>query len=117
MSKINIPIKLKSDDKGYLDRECPNENCLYKFKINIEDWENIVSKDKVYCPMCGNSDISDNWWTQEQLKECENIAQNFAISYIQEELRKSLKSLEKSSSKYIKIKYNPGKKSLLLIIL
>lgn len=110
MSKINIPIELKSDDKGYLDRECPNKNCLYKFKINIEDWKNIVSKDKVYCPMCGNTDIPDNWWTQEQLKECENIVQNFAMSYIQKELRKSFKSLEKSSSKYIKIKYNPGRK-------
>ena len=40
---ISIPIKLKLDEKGYLDRECPNEQCLYKFKINMEDWENNVS--------------------------------------------------------------------------
>ena len=28
-----IPIQLVSDEKGYFDRECPNEECRYTFKI------------------------------------------------------------------------------------
>ena len=36
---INIPITLQSDENGYFDRECPNENCLYQFKIKLKDWE------------------------------------------------------------------------------
>ena len=107
---MNIPIELKSDEKGYLDRECPNEECLYKFKVHIEDWKNKVSNDEVHCPMCGNTDTSDKWWTQEQLEDIQKIIKSYAISYIQEELGKGLKSLERSSNKYVKIKYNPGKK-------
>lgn len=107
---MNIPIELKSDEKGYLDRECPNEECLYKFKVHIEDWKNKVSNDEVHCPMCGNTDTSDKWWTQEQLEDIQKIIKSYAISYIQEELGKGLKSLKRSSSKYVKIKYNPGKK-------
>ena len=107
---MNIPIKIESDEKEYFDRECPNEECLYKFKINMEDWKNKVSDKEVHCPMCGHIDTSDKWWTQEQLEKIENIAKSYAMSYIQQELNKSFKKLENSSNKYVKIKYNPGKK-------
>ena len=107
---MNIPIKIESDEKGYFDRECPNEECLYKFKINMEDWKNKVSDKEVHCPMCGHIDTSDKWWTQEQLEKIENIAKSYAMSYIQQELNKSFKKLENSGNKYVKIKYNPGKK-------
>lgn len=50
---MKIPVTLQSDRKGYFDRECPNENCLYTFKINMQDWEEKVSDEKVHCPMCG----------------------------------------------------------------
>ena len=30
---VEIPITLYSDAKGYLDRECPNPNCQYTFKM------------------------------------------------------------------------------------
>ena len=40
---INIPITILSDEKGYLDRECPNKNCLYNFKVLMDDWQNKVS--------------------------------------------------------------------------
>jgi hypothetical protein len=41
---MEIPITLMADEKGYLDRECPNENCLFTFKINIPAIDaNIIS--------------------------------------------------------------------------
>lgn len=107
---INIPIELKSDEKGYFDRECPNEECLYKFKINMEDWKNKVSDEEVHCPMCGYVDTADKWWTQEQITEMKNITQSYVMSYVQKELDKGFKQLEKSSGKFLKIKYNPGKR-------
>ena len=39
---MEIPITIHSDEKGYFDRECPNENCLYTFKINMQDWKEIL---------------------------------------------------------------------------
>ena len=40
---MEIPVTFLSDDKGYFDRECPNQNCLYVFKINMQDWKEKVS--------------------------------------------------------------------------
>lgn len=99
---IEIPVTINSDKNGYFDRECPNENCLYKFKVNMEDWKEKVSDDEVHCPLCGHIDSSDNWWTQDQLDAMNNIV----VHYIQRELDKSLKKLE-CNDKYLTITYKP----------
>ena len=51
---ISIPVTLQSDENGYFDRECPNENCLYQFKIKLKDWEDKVSDEEVHCPIDGD---------------------------------------------------------------
>ena len=109
---ISIPVTLRSDENGYFDRECPNENCLYQFKIKMSDWEEKVSDDEVHCPMCGHIDTSDKWWTQEQLDQMGEIASSYAINYIQKELDKTFKKLERSThnNKFFKIKYKPGRR-------
>lgn len=109
---ISIPVTLQSDENGYFDRECPNENCLYQFKIKLKDWEDKVSDEEVHCPMCGHVDTSDKWWTQDQLEQIQEIAANYAMNYIQAELDKSFRSLERStrSNKFFKITYKPGKR-------
>jgi len=62
---ISVPI---SDDKeGYLDRECPSEECLFQFKVLSEDWTHKVRDEEVFCPNCGHTANSGSWWTQEQL--------------------------------------------------
>jgi len=107
---INIPITFNSDEKGYFDRECPNENCLFTFKVHMEDWKEKVSDEEVHCPMCGHVDTSDKWWTQQQLEAMQKLAVNWAKSYIQGELDKSFKQLERSTrgNKFVKITYKPG---------
>ena len=109
---ISIPVTLQSDENGYFDRACPNENCLYQFKIKLKDWEDKVSDEEVHCPMCGHVDTSDKWWTQDQLEQIQKIASNYAMNYIQAELDKSFRRLERStrSNKFFKITYKPGKR-------
>lgn len=48
---MEIPITIHSDEKGYFDRECPNENCLYTFKINMQDWKEkfLMTKSTAQC--------------------------------------------------------------------
>lgn len=107
----NIEVTIQSDEKGYFDRECPNEECLYQFKIKLRDWKEKVSDEEVHCPMCGYVADSDKWWTQEQLDAMREIATSYAMHKIQEELEKSFKELERSTrNKFIKIKYKPGKR-------
>lgn len=109
---MEIPITFLSDEKGYFDRECPNENCLYTFKVNMEDWKEKVSDDEVHCPMCGHIDTADKWWTQEQLESMQKIAASYAMSMITKELDKAFDKLAHSTrnNKFFKITYKPGKK-------
>lgn len=109
---INIPITILSDEKGYLDRECPNKNCLYNFKVLMEDWQNKVSDEEVHCPMCGHIDTSDKWWTQKQLDDMEEIASNWAMDYLFNEIGKTFKNLERETknNKFVKFKYKPERK-------
>ena len=109
---MSIPVTIQSDEKGYFDRECPNEDCLYTFKILMKDWKEKVSDEEVHCPMCGHVDTSDKWWTQGQLEEIKKIAEKLALNYIQNELDKSFKKLAQSTrhNKYIRITYKPGRR-------
>lgn len=107
-----IPIQLVSDEKGYFDRECPNEECHYTFKILMADWKEKVSDEEVHCPMCGHVDTSDKWWTQDQLEKMQEIAASWFLSDLQKEMNKSFEKLERSTrhNKYARWKYKPGKK-------
>ncbi len=109
---ISIPVTIHSDEKGYFDRECPNEDCLYTFKILMKDWEEKVSDEEVHCPLCGHVDTSDKWWTQDQLEKMQEIAASWAMNYIQGELDKSFKKLARSTrnNKFIRITYKPGRR-------
>lgn len=110
---MKLSVTINSDEKGYFDRECPNEECLYHFKIHMDDWKNKVSDDEVYCPMCGHHDTSDKWWTQEQLDAMQNLATDWAMSLINEKLDEAFGGLEKSTrnNKFVKFKYNPGQRT------
>lgn len=49
---ISISVPIQSDDKGYLDRECPNEKCLFIFKVNVEDWRKNFLDEKLFIVRC-----------------------------------------------------------------
>lgn len=108
---MNIPISINADEKGYYDRQCPNNDCEFVFKIKAEDWKEKVSDEVVYCPLCGYQATSDKWFTNEQVEEMKKIVLSFAKNCIQKELNKTFKELEKStrSNKYFNIEYKPGK--------
>lgn len=107
---ITIPTTVLADENGYYDRECPNKDCLYSFKILMKDWIEKVSDDEVHCPMCGHVDSSDKWWTQSQLNQIRENAVNYARDYILGELDKTFKDLERSTrrNKYVRFTYKPS---------
>ncbi len=109
---MEIPITIRSDEKGYFDRECPNENCHYTFKILLEDWKEKITDEEVHCPLCGHIDTSDNWWTQKQVADIQKIVGSFVTEYAQRELDKSFKKLETSTrgNRFVKITYKPSRR-------
>ena len=109
--KIEIPIKILSDEKGYLDRQCPNENCLFEFKVNMQDWETKVSDEEVHCPLCGYVAPSKSWYTLEQVEAMREISVDYAKCYMLGELDKMLNKLARSTrnNKYVKIRYRQNR--------
>lgn len=106
---MEIPVEIISDEKGYLDRVCPHEECEFVFKVHIVDWKNKVSDEKVYCPRCGHIAPSDQWWTQQQLENIKEIAMQWAMNHVQKTIQKSFRRMSRHSSKYFEIKYKPEK--------
>lgn len=62
-------IQLPLDEDGFLRRECPH--CSRQFKWHhgptSERPPDSVDPAVYFCPRCGNSAASDQWFTQEQI--------------------------------------------------
>lgn len=67
-------IQYNFDKEGYLDRECQNNECSYKFKIHKDDWDEKVCDEEIHCPKCGHTATSDCWDTEEQIEAAGDIA-------------------------------------------
>lgn len=64
----SVSVPINPDRDGYIDRECPNAECLFQFKVNEQDWKMIFSDEKIFCPLCRHEAPSNSWWTKEQIK-------------------------------------------------
>lgn len=95
--EIQIPID--ADDDGYLDKECPSKECIFKFKVNAEDWKNIFKDEAVFCPQCRHEAPSDAWWTTEQIEEGKRQALKKLKSDIHQALAKDARSFNSRPQK------------------
>lgn len=74
MEEFKFKFKISKDDDGYIDKECPADNCKYQFKVFEEDWVNLFNDEKVYCPLCGVVGKSNTFWTTEQIENAQKQA-------------------------------------------
>lgn len=88
--KVSIPIE--TDENGFIDKECPDEECMFVFKVNEVDWKNNFKDESVFCPMCGNESTSDTFWTTEQI----NNAHKQAGEYLKGKIHKAIKDDSKN---------------------
>ncbi len=84
----SVSVPIECDDKGYIDKQCPFEECEFIFKVNEEDWKNIFEDEAVWCPFCRHEAPSDQWFTIEQIEHAK--AEAFAV--IQGEINNALRS-------------------------
>jgi len=85
-NQVSIPIK--TDDGGYLGRECPVKKCLGYFKIT--PGTGIKGPAPCHCPYCGHTGDQNTFWTQEQL----DYARSVVIRKVTDAIHQDLKSLE-----------------------
>jgi len=88
MNGQSVSVEIESDEKGYIDKQCPNEECEFIFKVNEEDWVNIFKDEAVWCPFCRHEALSDQWFTIEQVEH----AQAEALAVMKGKIHNSLRS-------------------------
>lgn len=85
-TEISVPLEADSD--GFLDKECPSETCLFQFKVDEEDWKNIVRDEEVFCPSCGHTAHAKSWFTTEQIE----TAKEYAIGQITNDINAAMRA-------------------------
>ena len=38
---MTVSVPLPSDEDGFDEKECPNSDCLARFRIHTEDWSSL----------------------------------------------------------------------------
>lgn len=68
---LEISVPVEPDEKGYIDKQCPSEECEFIFKVNEEDWSNIFKDEAVWCPFCKYEAPANEWLTKEQVEHAQ----------------------------------------------
>ena len=115
---INIPTTVEIDDKGYLDRSCPSDECRENFKINFEDWKHLAANSTTTCPRCGHCEDAAGWSTPEQHEQHINEARNHIQERIGNAMKRDARSFNsrQKSGGFISVRmsYRPGRPELVL---
>jgi uncharacterized Zn finger protein (UPF0148 family) len=88
LSQQGISIPIETDEKGYLDRQCPSVDCEFFFKVNEEDWANIVTDEAVWCPFCRHEAPAKQWFSKAQVEH----ARKQALMFLEGEVHNALVS-------------------------
>jgi RNA polymerase subunit RPABC4/transcription elongation factor Spt4 len=88
MDGQSVSVPIEADDKGYIDKQCPSEECKFIFKVNDEDWVNIFKNEAVWCPLCRHEAPADQWFTIEQIEH----AQAEALAVVEGKIHNALEA-------------------------
>jgi hypothetical protein len=82
-----MQFSIETDSKGYIDKQCPSGDCEFLFKVNEQDWKEICRDESVWCPMCGHSAPSNQWFTIAQV----NHAKSEAVAVLQGQINNAMR--------------------------
>lgn len=99
MNGQSVSVPIESDEKGYLDKQCPSEDCEFIFKVSSEDWSNIFKDEAVWCPLCRHEAPADQWFTKEQVEHAKAEALAIVKGKINNALRSGAQKFNRSQPK------------------
>lgn len=98
MDETTISASFPLDEDGFLRRACPT--CEREFKwFNSED--ESPSTNSFYCPYCGVSAASDQWFTHVQLEHIEATVTGELLGPAMNDLERSLDGIARASGGFI----------------
>jgi uncharacterized Zn finger protein (UPF0148 family) len=86
--QVSISNPTQVDVDGYLDKECPNAQCQFVFKIFADDWRDIVRDEEAFCPLCGHAAPAKSWFTTEQAEWVKEAAFAHVKRQVDDAMRK-----------------------------
>lgn len=116
--KINklISIPVRTDGDGYYDKQCPNVQCKFEFKVDNKDWKNIFKDEAMYCPKCGHSTLAKNFVPSSFARNAKAQAKKLAIDLAHSQVNKVLNELSRDLSNMFRgnssIKFTESKSSI-----
>jgi hypothetical protein len=117
LTQIAIPVE--PDKDGYIDKECPNTECLFQFKVLEVDWKNKFSDEEVHCPMCNFTAASNRWFTTEQVEASKEKIQEHLASRLHNAFREDARRFNsrQPSNSFLKMsmKVDGGHKSEMIL--
>lgn len=111
LGRTTVTVQIAADGDGYLDRECPAENCRLEFKVDGDDWSSpIFAETAVFCPQCRHEAPSNQWYTTEQIEHAKQMAVNVARNAISDALEDTARTFNRTQSRTgmvrMSMKYN-----------
>ena len=70
---FTVSVPIPEDEKGYVDRQCPSNNCRALYKVFGSDWDKKVGK-CAFCPLCRHEAQEDQWATKQQREYVKAVA-------------------------------------------
>lgn len=107
---IEFSIPMGNDEDGFFGRECPNENCLGYFKIELGT--GLIGEDlPCHCPYCGQTGPHDTFWTQDQLEFARSVAMRKVQEHVDDMLEDVFKPIPRRRNDFISISFDvkPGR--------
>lgn len=99
LNSMTVSVSVEVDEKGYFDKQCPASTCEFIFKVNAEDWKNIVKDEAVWCPMCGHEAPADQWYTIEQVEHAKSEAVQVVAGHLNQALRTDVEQFNRRQPK------------------
>lgn len=110
-----VSVSIPADADGYYEKECPNPECLSRFRIHREDWDSIPDGGDVHCPVCGHVADEQSWFTSEQLEYARGVARAELEGRIDRALRRDAAHFNRTTPRNglitMSLDYKPGRRS------
>jgi hypothetical protein len=79
---LNFHISIPSDERGFLGRECPE--CEQVFRMSVEDYDALPDDLRLWCVYCGHNDDHSEFLTTQQQERVMRVAQDVGVQLVQE---------------------------------
>lgn len=94
--EIEVEVSLPLDADGFLRRECPH--CMQEFKWHNgpanEEAEQQPPPSAYHCPLCGQPAAVESWYTQEQVRLIESIAEPQVMRAVEDEIEAMFRGMK-----------------------